>query len=145
MVQNRETSQDQPEERLRLFIIAMEKWESESWQAMKQAERTSNPKSYEDPARRRLIAIFQEFCTPKERPYGRVDNLSLANPSDYCSTKLVLTPRKLSPRRGVFVATSAQRGLVTQWVFVMLKQDGRWLVDNKKATNANGSESVWWL
>ena len=123
----------------------MEKWESESWQAMKQADRTSNPKSYEEPARRRLITIFQEFCTPKERPDGRLNDLSLANPSDYCSSKLVLTLRKSSPRRAVFVATSAQRGLVTQWVFVMLKQDGRWLVDKKKAVNLNGSESVWWL
>lgn len=138
-------SHDQPEARLRLFIEAMEKWESESWRAMKQAERAPFPNNYEGPARQRLITIFQEFCTPKKRAYGRVDNLSLAHPSDYCSAKLVLTTRQSSSRRVVFVVTSARRGWGSQWVFVLLKQGGRWLLDSKKTINEDGSESAWWL
>ena len=142
---NTNSAQEQPEERLRQFIHAMEKWETESWQAMRKAERTSTPDSYEMPARQQLNAIFQEFCTAKKRTYGREDDLSLANPSDYCSKKLVLTARKTSARRIEFVASSAQRGLVTKWVFVLLKVDGHWFVDNKKAINEDGSEIKWWL
>ena len=136
---------DQPEEQLRLFIETMEKWESESWKAMKAAERTASPKSYEEAARQLLVSIFQKFCTPKKRTYGRVDNLSLAQPSDYCSQNLVLAARESSPRRAVFVATSARRGWASKWVFVLLKQGGRWLVDNKKGISDDGSESSWWL
>ena len=145
MSQIKDCSEDQPEERLRRFIQAMEKWETESWQAMKQAERTAKPYSFENLARPQMTAIFHEFCTPKKRIYLGREDLTLAHPSDYCSDKLILTPRQLSPRRAEFVASSSQRGRVTKWVFVMLKQGGRWLVDNKKAINDDGSETAWWL
>ena len=103
------------------------------------------PGNYQSAARESLIRIFDEFCTPKHRAYGRIENLSIANPSDYCCEHLSLEPRQTTGRRAVFVAASARRGLASKFVYVLLKQNGRWLVDNKKVINDDGSETSWWL
>ena len=136
---------NEPEEQLRRFIEAMEKWETETWKAMKEAERTSSPDSYEQAARQHLVTIFEEFCTPKRRAHGRIENLSVASPSDYCTRNLNLAARQSTPRRAVFTATSSRRGIASKFVYVLLNQDGRWLVDNKKVINDDGSETSWWL
>jgi hypothetical protein len=136
---------DEPVPQLRGFIDAMEKWETETWKAMKTAERTATPDSFQSPARQQLSVVFEEFCNPKRRAYGRGENLCFASPSDYCTLGLNLQLRKFTSRRAVYVTESSRRGIASKFVYVLLKQEGRWLVDNKKALNEDGSETPWWL
>src|ERR1043165_6089271 len=131
-------SSAEPEERLRLFLKAMEGWEADTWRGMKEAERTSTPSSYDELARKRLVPIFQDFCTRKKRPYGRVENLSVTSPSDYCTTNLVLETRKALPRR-VVIITRASKGRATfNFVYVLLKQSDQGFVVNRKNVGAEG-------
>ncbi len=112
-----------PEEVLRGFIAAMNRWEKEC----ARIDRENKPALAVNMNGDALGAIFDEFCTPKERKYGRSG--SYAKPPEYDPKRerviAVRTPRS---RRMVIETTRTRFGERRE--YVLLKQRGAWLLDS---------------
>ena len=136
-----------PEDVLKAFIVAMNAWETATWQTYQKAEEAGDiSNSYWEQAQPSLRTIFDQYCTPKDRPYGRS---GFSHPSDYdpvnekivemtfpSSRKALVTTHKPSP-------TLPSTLRVTE--YVMLKKAGEWRVDNKKIVYDDGTKLPYFL
>jgi hypothetical protein len=126
-----------PEVVLRGFITAMNRWERESWAASKAARNTDNPASYWTLVIEHMNAIFAQFCTRRERPYGRQG--SFRHPPEYDpDTEQILEVVEESARR-VHIITQQQTGFKTKCRYVLLKQQGQWRIDNRHILLPDGN------
>jgi hypothetical protein len=107
---------------LHTFFSAMLAWEREL---------TASDASSAEAMERHKAAcrkIFDQYCTPKERSYGR-PNVLWAN-AEYANLDLLdsewLTPRK------VFFYTKEREGFEGQHRFLVVKRGDRWLIDHKE-------------
>lgn len=73
--------------------------------------------------------IFAKFCTKKKRAYGRPDNLSYAQPSDYDRNSHQITEAEQETRSRIAIYTKEDD---RRFKFVLLKKGSTWLVDHKK-------------
>ena len=120
----------EPVEVLQGFIAAMNQWEKESAR-VSDAVPNFVFKLNKEPQQ----LVFDEFCTPKERKHGRLG--SFTRPPEYDLQKeRVLNVRKVSQQR-VEITTERQDEILYTFVYVLLKQDGMWLIDNKKCNGRN--------
>lgn len=79
-------------------------------------------------------AIFSQYCTDKKRAYGKPNVISFGSPTEYDSE-----PEK-EPITFVAMPTKSRMIIETEYVwinedrhqYVLLKKDGRWLIDSKK-------------
>ncbi len=123
-----------PEEVLRGFIAAMNQWEKECARIDRthRGSRASAVHMNGDALR----AIFEEFCTPKERKYGRSG--SYARPPEYDPRQeKIVAVREVGPRRVAIDTTRARFG--DKLRYGLTKQGGSWLVDTVRM---NGRPSI---
>jgi hypothetical protein len=117
----------EPAEVVTGFIAAMHQWEKECARIDKKAQ----PGASHGMARQALGVVFSEFCTPKERKYGRQGSYS--TPPEYdLRNETITSVRVVGPRRAE-VETRRASGLnqgVT--VYILLKAKGAWLIDSHK-------------
>jgi hypothetical protein len=85
------TDLTQPESVLRGFILSMHRWECTAAK-----RRFVNEVSNDE-----LKTIFDLYCTPKERPYGR--NGSFRIPPEYDAEESLLSKNRLTPRRAELI------------------------------------------
>lgn len=114
----------QPVEVLQGFIAAMHQWEQE---CERLDRKTGNLGRMVIQAAEKLI--FDEFCTPKERKYGRLGSYSSPPEYDPASEEIV-SIIEVSPRR-VEIETQQHAGFKHRLKYVLLKQKKMWLIDSK--------------
>lgn len=112
------------------FIAAMNRWETESWQAMRAARNTITPDSYRAEVNHRMIRIFQAYCTDKERPHGRTG--SFQSPPECDPKKETVTSTTVEKRKAL-VETTRQTVLGGgEYRYVLFMQADQWRIDNLK-------------
>ena len=122
----------EPEEVVRGFIAAMNQWEKECTRI----DRKEGTGSAFGIAAEPLRQIFAEFCTPRERKYGR--SLSFSSPPEYDpKTERFLGSRRVKPRR-TEVETQQASGFKHRVIYVLVKKAGCWLIDSKKQDGEPG-------
>jgi hypothetical protein len=119
----------EPGEVLRWFIAAMSHWERECAR-IRGTEGGAAVVHFNGAA---LAAIFEEFCTPRERPQGRAGMFTI--PPEYDPADEVGQPVVAGPRR-VEIETVRRAGREARARYVLLNVRGAWLVDSK-TTNGN--------
>lgn len=86
-------------------------------------------------------AVYERFCTPKPRPYGR--NGSYQSPPEYHPSHEYLIDCTLPNPRRAEVFTRNDDNIPTEYLYVLVKKGGRWLVDSKKYRFVGGEWSAW--
>jgi hypothetical protein len=106
---------------LQAFFTAMLAWEREMDE--------SDPSTDEAMERHKAACrrIFDKYCTPKDRKYGRPN--ALWSDSEYAKLELLDT-EWLTPRKVFFYAKGG--ALDAQYRFLVVKRGAQWLVDHKE-------------
>lgn len=132
---------------MRAFIAAMNVWETEAWAAHEHArENGIEDLRYWEEATQKLQLIYAQYCTPRERPYGRLGIETCAvigHPPDYNpETEKIIEVNHVTSRRVLILTESPMKGMPTllqssQYVF--LKVGGEWRVDSKRYLYDDGT------
>ena len=137
-----ESTTFEPADVVRRFIADMHAWEVQCGVD----HNTSPPEDYQA-FHVRLLAtqavVFARWCTPKERSYGRKGNFSQP-PSYQPEHEHILETCLVGPRRAV-VHTQEGTGIKRRLQYVLLRNAGRWLIDNKKRLGADGKWASYFL
>jgi hypothetical protein len=126
-----------PEKVLRAFILAMYEWEKRAPELAKEHARGSTTARTE--LLREMQAVFDLYCTPIERLYGR--NGAFMTPPEYDPAESLLAIEKVNPRTARLI--TRDKDGQKEYLYVLLKKKGRWLVDNKKYRFAGEDWNKW--
>jgi hypothetical protein len=127
----------EPEEVLIGFITAMNRWESESHRIHQKYDATA-ALALRPLQRDSMQEIFDEFCTPKERKYGRLGSYSIP-PGYDPSTEVILNVRTVKRGRVEIDTEAGIEPLRQKYTYVLLKKRQGWLIDNR---NRGGSSAI---
>jgi hypothetical protein len=119
-----------PEHTVLAFIRAMHSWEEFAWQASREARRRAPEDDPTQAISEALDKVFAQFCTPKDRPFGRAGSFQDPPECDPSRERVVRT--KVVNRRA---EVETERNAVLgggPWLYVLHLHDGRWLIDNVK-------------
>ena len=123
-----------PEQTLRGFIAAMNQWEKECNRIFKKAADNVPVHEFNQDSMR---AVFDDFCTPKERKYGRLGSFS--TPPEYNPrNQKIVQVRQVTARR-VEIDTKESTNMKRDLTYVLLKTKDGWLIDNRKS---DGSAAI---
>jgi hypothetical protein len=121
----------EPEDVVRSFIVAMNRWENESARIFDAWEIT--PEHFNREAQEQ---VFNEFCTPKKRKYGRLG--SFQQPPEYDPVlEDVMDSRTVSKSRVEVDTVRREMNTKTNYTYVLLKKGGAWLIDSLKREGEN--------
>ncbi|WP_296266479.1 ankyrin repeat domain-containing protein [Pseudomonas sp. UBA6562] len=113
---------------LRGFLLAMHRWET-GWYELSKSQTDDNPLDWsaiQDSQNR----IFERFCTPKPRTYGRLGSFGF--PPTYAPEDMLISIEPL-PRRTLLMTRQAPDAPVRyETLFSLVKKGGVWRVDTKK-------------
>ena len=118
-----------PESVVRGLIIAMNQFE-------KKAHRTSSSEAVSG----LLADVYTHFCTNKKRPYGRSGSYQVPPEYDPREEYLIETTI-VNPRRAEVVTRNEKSK--TEYLYVLQKKGGIWLVDSKKYRLIGGKWDAW--
>jgi hypothetical protein len=116
-----------PESVTRSFIESMYKWEVESEQARCAARKTEDPASYQPGSMEKMSEIFQVFCTPKERKYGRKGTFQ--SPPEYDPQKEQIIEAR---EEGDLAQVESEREAILgggRYRYILKKMNERWFID----------------
>ena len=110
----------------------MNGWEIECWKSQRACRDATDPSSYQVEVRRKMDAIFLEFCTPKERKLGRQG--SFQKPPEYDPEKEEVFETTLDEvRKRAYVTTHREAVLGGgRYRYALVRKHGRWLIDTLK-------------
>jgi hypothetical protein len=112
------------------FIREMNEWERTAWRARRAARDTERPDSYLADAAASLQRLFGEFCTPRERPHGRLG--SFQHPPEYEPDSERMVASRIEGRRAM-VDTDREAALgAGRLRYTLHRRGDRWLIDNVK-------------
>lgn len=139
LIEGKDATRLNPENTLWAYIHAMNLWEKESSKRHKASLKYDTVEQVFEQISADMNAIFALYCTPKDRPYGRTSFGNLPEYDPEVETILQSTIER--PGRAVIVTRHARHG---SFRYVLLKKEGRWLIDNKKI-DLSGKWSAWTL
>jgi len=117
-----------PEKVLRGFILAMNRWEARAHELGEAAKRASATATQQIMVE--MQQVFDTYCTPIARPYGRLGSYSI--PPEYQPTESLIAINHVNPRRAELITRGRNGTRETEYLYVVLKKKGRWLIDSKK-------------
>jgi hypothetical protein len=126
-----------PEATLYGFIVAMNRWEGEAARLSKSRSQKASEQLLDT-----MQAVFDAYCTPRPRPFGR--NGSFNVPPEYNPQEEALLERVLERSNRAILITRNKR-LLRENRYVALKRGGKWLLDNKKIRALGGDWIDWSL
>ena len=124
-----------PAETVRRFIADMHAWEMQA-AADDHATQPRGSDAFWDRTRSAQAEVFARWCTAKQRPYGRRGAFSQP-PECQPAHERILETCLESPRRAA-VYTQEGTGFKRKLRYVLLRQAGRWRIDNKKREDHAG-------
>ncbi|MGV3755295.1 MAG: ankyrin repeat domain-containing protein, partial [Verrucomicrobiota bacterium] len=128
-----------PEKVLRGFIFAMNQFE-------KNATRLDKPTSRTPAVTQAILhsqqTVFDLFCTPAKRPYGR--NGSYRIPPEYNPDgESLISVTHPKPSRTELITRDEQAK--EEFLYVLLKKKDRWLLDSKQRRTLGANWMKWFL
>ena len=139
---NKKTSiqSSQSDELVSLFInfaSAMNKWES--WCSSEHEKvklKNGDWLEFQNKVLEGQEKIFAQFCTKKERKYGRLGSFQI--PPEYdAELEKILDVVRESPSRAI-ILTQQTSGFKNQCKYVLLRKNGEWRIDNKQWKSYDG-------
>ena len=128
-----------PEKVLRSFIFAMNRYEKK---AAALGKKRPPGATVNQEILAAMQAVFAAYCTPLERPYGR--HGSYRTPPEYDPEGEFLIEVKLvNPRRAELITRDKKEE--NEFLYVILKKKGRWLLDSKKLRLIGANWMKWFL
>lgn len=133
---------DHPTSVVSAFIQAMNRWETESWQAERSCRTTDDPFSYQADVRAKMDAIFSSFCTPKDRKYGR--NGSFQKPPEYDPQHEKILETEIDENRKRAYVTTYREAVLGggRHRYSLTRRGNRWLIDTLKRERRGEWQSV---
>jgi len=138
-----------PEETLIEFIAAMHQWEVKEGEHARELDSRLGSETIgeaeisqlQQDRLARQQQIFEKFCTPGPRLYGRQG--AFGQPPEYDPSETLLEVEEASPTE-VHIFTEQQIGFRHKRRYVLRKQQGRWRIDNVKwqATDSTWEQGV---
>ncbi|MFK3942713.1 ankyrin repeat domain-containing protein [Pseudomonas monteilii] len=123
---------------LRGFLLAMHRWETDCYE---QSQRQSDDEGLDWPAiQHRQNQIFERFCTPKPRTYGRLGSFGF--PPTYSPDDTLIDVEPLARRTLLMTRQAPSTRLRYEMLFSLVRKGGVWRVDTKKE-RAWGSLDKW--
>ena len=121
---------DEPGSVVAGFISAMYHWELDSWKAMRAAQNSDDPPSYQEVVKQRQTEIFNNFCTNKGRKQGRLG--SFQNPPEYNPSSEKVSSSTIEPngRKAIVETVRESRLGGGIYRYVLYRREQRWLIDN---------------
>ena len=117
------------EEHLKNFIIEMNQLEKDIGEKfIKNNELMTD--SIKDNMREKLIAIFNRYCTQKDRKHGSINNLSISIPPTYGINEKVI--KKEIEKNKITLYTIGDDPLNCEYRYTLRKKAGSWLIDRKE-------------
>src|SRR5262245_20586530 len=131
-----------PAEVLRAFMTAMHDWEPRTFQAIQEKAGRPNLWKALAPFRKELDRIFARYCTPKDQPRARQASCCAAMAPTYDLAREVIREVVEETANRVAIHTermgTAPSFRKTRHVYVLLRKNGRWLLDNSKMLLGKG-------
>ena len=126
---------DDPKAVVATFIRAMNAWELFASGLSKEDGITSRATVKEE-----VDAVFACFCTQKDRPYGRLG--SFQSPPEYDPDHEEIIGFTIESSKKAFVDTRREAVLGGgEYRYALHLSDGKWLIDNLKFKEPDGSYS----
>ena len=126
---------DDPEAVVASFVRAMNAWELEAAGLPKEDRADSWAE-----VRQKMDSVFAEFCTSEDRPYGRQG--AFQSPPEYDPAREEVFRVTLESPKKAFVDTQRRAVLGGgEYRYVLHLCAGRWLIDNLKFKESDGSFS----
>jgi hypothetical protein len=123
-----------PDGVVRAFIQAMHDWEVSAWQASRARQNDPSAAPSEAQVKAGLDAVFAEFCTPKDRPFGRAG--SYQHPPEYDPERERVVGCTVRERKA---EVETEREAVPgggPWRYTLHLHNGQWLIDGVKWKDA---------
>lgn len=125
-----------PREVFLAFAAEMNRWGRAAIDADR-AAKDGDPEAPFVPVREDLLRIFRLYCTPRERKSGRPAVLHFSRPPDYDpEAEPIISIEYPKAARAVLQTRDTRRDL--EFSYVLLRKDGRWLLDGKKIRSGDG-------
>lgn len=138
---NFECDYTKPESVLQAFFEEMNAWEIESFPQIKAIPRDSAKEEISavyQPIAEKLDAIFRKYCTTKDRKQGRQNCTAVSSPPDYDPATQTIAEIINESSRRVSIDTIGEKRFGNKFRYILLKKDGKWLIDNKKFYTFDG-------
>lgn len=114
---------------LQRFFDAMAKWERDQLQESRNQSVSATAVEERDRnAQSTCAAIFEEYCTPKPRTYGRPNAISYSDPPEY-SQEMIIDIEVSDKNKAIIYTKDA---LETQRRYLLVKSRGKWRVDHRE-------------
>jgi spore coat polysaccharide biosynthesis predicted glycosyltransferase SpsG len=129
------------QEKLKSFIQAMYEWEIFCEKIDKDKDLSSEEKMKKQ--KEPLIAIFDKYCTNKDRKYGRPNVVHYGGNGYY---EYDLNEEKIKnieqEKRKITVFTERNNPMKQTFQYIFVNKNGNWLIDTKKKANFEGTAWV---
>lgn len=126
------------------FFRAMAQWETDCHEALESRPGLDVDEQFWARCRASCRQVFREYCTSRTRAYGRPDNISIGSPPDYQAdpAQEPVTSIEAPDRRRIVIETKQQFAVKYRCQYVLLKKDGKWLIDNKKVWSGGWESTI---
>ena len=128
-----------PEKVLHSFIFSMNQFERQAAEHRKKTPQDENPNKE---ILKSMQAVFDTYCTPKERPYGRQGSYQMSPEYDP-EGEFLIEVTLINPRRAELITRNEKEE--KEFLYVILRKKGRWLLDNKKLRFIGANWMKWFL
>ncbi|KGN81959.1 hypothetical protein HW49_03420 [Porphyromonadaceae bacterium COT-184 OH4590] len=122
------------EELFRSFLIEMNEWEKKCNLIAQNVELTAEEKFLKK--KDELIGVFDVFCTTKDRKNGKPNTISYGGEDfyhyDFNKEKIERLENDEKNSQKVFVYTFREDPMDERFVYIFIKNRGKWLIDSKK-------------
>lgn len=115
---------------LKDFIIAMNRLEVHFYPILK--SNSGNNDEVFSQMRKELDAIFDKYCTKKDRKYGRQAALHCGEPPEYSPDEEILKTEKLKGNK-IAIYTQQKTGAESQCRYILHYKNNECLIDRKEA------------
>ncbi len=119
-----------PRDTVEAFISAMNAWESASWVAMRAARATDHPASYQSAVLESQKAIFDLYCTEKDRAHGRQG--SFGRPPDYDPATESVVQVEITERVAIVETERSTPFAGGRYRYMVKKAGEKWLIESCK-------------
>lgn len=125
---------------LKNFITDMNKWEGYCEPLCELIENGEDYEPLKDKMRSELNTIFNQYCTIKERKYGRQVSLDCGYPPEYSPDEEILKTEQLSENK-LLIYTQQHTEFKSQFRYSLIYTHKQWRIDKKEIFNK--SDNKW--
>ena|SRR5688572_26233097 len=122
---------------LNQFMMEMNQWELSCVEQLKNLDLESDDLAVKE---KKFLSdlknIYRKYCTPKKRKYTRLGSYGI--PPNYDPSIEKIVGIVLDNPNKIIVHSQREFGIKTQYKYVVLRKNQKWLIDNRQRLDENG-------